>query len=822
MLKPEVFSYMMINQHLSHLAIAAGILVLVAMAWLPHAVSAAAALSGLYEQPLLVVDPGMHTARINRADVDEAGTSAVTGSHDKTVRVWSLHPPHLLTTLRMPAGPGNLGKIYAVAMSPDGAHIAVGGWTRWTEQDRSSRFPCSPATGRWSRGLKGCRTLCCISPSRAMAAIWQPGLLEPTASASMTARQTGAKSPGMLSMALVFTAWRSPQTAVWRPRALMARSASMTGSGGGVHNTRRHRARSPSVLRSIPWMARSRSGSIMQTPVALLDGATLAPRPSPEVGGIDNGDVATVAWSRDGTTLYAGGKYADKTGAHPVVAWADRGQGARRLLTSGATNTLMSLLPLPGGALLVAAQDPHVALLQAEGTVGWAAPSPLFNGRGQQRTLAVSADGMLVDFGYESGGKAPARFDLRQRQLLSARPADGLTAPPRQAGLALDGWEDTSSRHSTAPRCHSISMSSPAAWRCIPTRRGFVLGTEWSLRAYAATGTQRWRREVPGVVRAVNITGDGRLVVAAYGDGTIRWHRLEDGVELLAFMPRSTSTTGSPGPRKASMMQRLGPMASCSGTQSRLGGGRGDSCLAIPKLNRPTVLPLMIQEMDPVRALGIAEQADIRAAVKSRTGARVAPGALLHIVSIGVSDYGEHATKLKLAYAQKDAHDVAHALMRTQTSLYADIKLQYLPNGEAKNRHHATHWDDTYETLAASPQGRDLAVVMFSGHGAIIDDRYYLLPHDTDARTPPDQPRPCPVEELVPNYSTGGAGAGARAAGRLPCGGGEWRWQSPGCERQGLRAALAATNSPCSPRRTARRSRAKTPPGRTGPSPWPC
>ena len=41
----------------------------------------------------------------------------------------------------------------------------------------------------------------------------------------------------------------------------------------------------------------------------------------------------------------------------------------------------------------------------------------------------------------------------------------------------------------------------------------------------------------------------------------------------------------------------------------------------------------------------------------------------------------------------------------------------------------------TYENLAASPQGRDLAVVMFSGHGAIIDGRYYLLPHDVDART---------------------------------------------------------------------------------------
>ena len=33
----------------------------------------------------------------------------------------------------------------------------------------------------------------------------------------------------------------------------------------------------------------------------------------------------------------------------------------------------------------------------------------------------------------------------------------------------------------------------------------------------------------------MNISGNGKLVVAAYGDGTIRWHRLSDGQELLAL-----------------------------------------------------------------------------------------------------------------------------------------------------------------------------------------------------------------------------------------------------------------------------------------------
>ena len=45
--------------------------------------------AGLYEPPTLILDPGMHTAAITRADVD-AGRYAVTRSDDKTARVWSM------------------------------------------------------------------------------------------------------------------------------------------------------------------------------------------------------------------------------------------------------------------------------------------------------------------------------------------------------------------------------------------------------------------------------------------------------------------------------------------------------------------------------------------------------------------------------------------------------------------------------------------------------------------------------------------------------------------------------------------------------------
>jgi hypothetical protein len=83
----------------------------------------------LYEQPVLVIDPGMHTSLVKNGGVDAAGRIAVTGSYDKTLRVWSLPDGSLLRTIRMPAGPGATGQVFAVAVNADGTLVAAGGAT---------------------------------------------------------------------------------------------------------------------------------------------------------------------------------------------------------------------------------------------------------------------------------------------------------------------------------------------------------------------------------------------------------------------------------------------------------------------------------------------------------------------------------------------------------------------------------------------------------------------------------------------------------------------------------------------------------------------
>jgi hypothetical protein len=68
-----------------------------------------AAMAQLSEQPMLVVDPSMHTAPIKAAAVDAAGRLAVTGSDDKTVRLWS-HGREAIADDPRANRSGNIGK----------------------------------------------------------------------------------------------------------------------------------------------------------------------------------------------------------------------------------------------------------------------------------------------------------------------------------------------------------------------------------------------------------------------------------------------------------------------------------------------------------------------------------------------------------------------------------------------------------------------------------------------------------------------------------------------------------------------------------------
>jgi WD40 repeat protein len=689
----------------------------------------------LYDQPVLVVDPDMHTAPIKALAVDAVGRLGVTGSLDKTVRVWQLADGKLVQTIRVPAGPNAFGQIFAAAISPDSTLIAAAGYT----EDRPGRqviYLFDTNTGNMTAHIGGL-------PNSISTLAFSPD------GRYLAAGPNGKNGPRVFDRdqqwAEVFRATGYGGDHIWGITFATDGRLAVSSYDGYVRLYDRdfklavppRKATSGDRPAGISF---SPDGNVLavgydDVPVVdLFDGHTLAPLQGPNVAGL-NGALWQVTWSRDGKTLYAAGNYQRGKGS-PVLGWAEGGRGARRTYATGG-DSVSGLAALPNNALAVAMQDPALAVLEPSGTPRWVHTSPVPDFAGQYDKLSVSADGTIVDFGFDRFGRSPLRFDLRSLKLSHDQSADNLTLRPIQKGLSVEGWLNGLSPTLDGKPIELLQHEVSRSLAIHPDGTRFVIGAWWSLRAIDASGQRIWQHTVPGTVWAVNISGDGRLVVAAYDDGTIRWHRMDDGRELLALFvlpDKQNWVAWTPEGFYGATPGAFGVVR----WQVNRGLEAAPNTIpvsAISRLRRPDVLALVLQELETRAALGTAELKAARRDVQIATGSAKAPGARLHVLTIGVSDYGDKAKDLRLKFAERDAQDVASALVNTQDGgLYAEVKPIYLHDATADK---AGIFDAlaAIERNMAGSAGQDLAVVLFSGHGTVIDGQFYLVPYGVDDST---------------------------------------------------------------------------------------
>jgi hypothetical protein len=213
---------------------------------------------------------------------------------------------------------------------------------------------------------------------------------------------------------------------------------------------------------------------------------------------------------------------------------------------------------------------------------------------------------------------------------------------------------------------------------------------------------------------------------------------MSDGVELLAFMPLADQTNWVAWTPEGFYGASAGAHGVLRWHVNRGWDAPADSVAVedIPGLRRPAVLPLVLQELETPRALGLAELVQVKQQIAIRTNSKVPPGAKLHLLAIGISAYNEDcAEHLRLKYDHRDAYDLASGIANTQYSLYAAVSPQVLMDKEAKKAGILR----SLATMRAGMErgtGGDLAVVHFSGHGALVEGKLYLLPYEVDARDP--------------------------------------------------------------------------------------
>ena len=492
------------------------------------------------QRPILRIDPGMHTAAIARIGSDEACSLLVTGSHDKTARLWALPEgrqgsPQLLRTLRVPIGEDNEGKVFAVALSPNGKWVAAGGWdVGYFGQGRgfSSVYIFDTVTGRLVKRLgsfgdviyhlafspDGSRLAATLGGGKGMV-VWESGRWRFLAEDDNYGGKSsyGAAFDGANRL---YTVAQDGQMRRYSADGYLEAKADTQGG------------KEPYSIAVHPTAAKLAIGFNDTTAVEVYDASTLNRLYPVDTSGITGDDLTKVTWSAKGAQLYAGGH--PLSGAVPLVIWEDQGRG-RRSKVLLAKDTISQIFPC-GDGIAAAAADPAFGLIAASGEKQVWQEGVTADMRDKKRdALTLSFDGKRVRFGLGLGGMQPVLFDLVSFSLSDApQLAPGLSAP-RTSGVAVTDWENSLAPNlngePVALKEYELSRSLAIA----PDASHFVLGADFTLRAYRANGMELWSRKPADTAWGVNISGDGRVLIAASGDGTIRWYRMSDGQELLAL-----------------------------------------------------------------------------------------------------------------------------------------------------------------------------------------------------------------------------------------------------------------------------------------------
>jgi hypothetical protein len=551
------------------------------------------------DEPILRIEADMHTAQIIRIAVDGAGRYLITASKDKTGRVWDLGTGELLRVLRVPIGSGNEGKLYAVAISPDGKTVAAGGWTKG-RKDFHNIYLFDRASGRMKKRIPGLPNVIfhlAYSPDGRFLVATLGGKngirVYRTRDYGEAYRDTEYNGDSYWAafdrQGRLVTTCEDGYLRLYDPSFRFA--AKKKAPGG----------RRPFGVSFSPDGTRVAVGFLDSTSVNVLSGRDLSFLYGPDTRRVGNGNLATVAWSRDGRVLYAGGGYDDETGTTPILRWTEAGRGPYTAL-SASTDTILDILPLADGRVVFGASDPTIGVFDASGHRVWTRQRPILDLRMTRANLLISPDGSVVQFGYrvqrpgETWTRRHARFDLNQGRLslnptdespvkrvqkrLSALgyapgPADGILgpatrfairaferaeglpvrgelspallralgvdelSPPRMEapGIEITGWKNTYEPRLNGKALTLDQYERSRSLAIAPDGRRFLLGAEWSLRFFDREGKQLWEVPVPASAWAVNIASNGRVGVAAFGDGTIRWYLLSDGQEILALFP---------------------------------------------------------------------------------------------------------------------------------------------------------------------------------------------------------------------------------------------------------------------------------------------
>jgi WD40 repeat protein len=479
------------------------------------------------DQPLLRLEAGMHSARLRRLAVNRAGTRLVSVADDKTARIWNLADGKLIRTIRPPSESGLDGLLWATALAPDGRTVAVAGWIglNWTEG--TSVFLLDADSGRVKGHIDNLPEVVhhvAFSPDGRSLAI---GL-------------RGENGVSVYSTDTHHRLWRDDDyddSVTWLEYDRSGRLVTASADGGiRLYDKQLKRisrqgnlaGKRPCSARFSPQGTRIAVGFADESRLSVIAGADLGPQYQPAIARTGWNPLCAVAWSASGDTLYAGGELQNEQGQALLFSWASEGRGVPS--EKAVSGSAIVDIQAPGdGSLVVGTADPAWYRFDDKGVLQLGTESPIVT-QTRRNQLLLSADGLTAalvpDPAPTTAGDGVRGFTLRGMRLHSQ--VVGLS-PPRESGLSVKSWRVDDWRNSATPHLGPVELElaggeQSRSLAIAPDGRSFVLGADFSLRKFSNSGVSQWMKLIPSRALNVNVSADGRWLVAALSDGSIRWY----------------------------------------------------------------------------------------------------------------------------------------------------------------------------------------------------------------------------------------------------------------------------------------------------------
>ncbi len=494
------------------------------------------------ERPLLVVEQGAHSAPVRRIEASAARGLVVTASDDRTARVWGLSSGELQLILRPPAFGAEGGRLYAVAIHPTEPLVALGGTTGGAGHPHQIYL-----FDLQSGALR--RTIDAQAGDIRKLAWSQDGTL-------LLAGYAGTN--GLRAFALdgrpvfdkrldgpVFglaTASNGLAAAVSLDGRLLTYRAS-AGTLAPLADVQLGKRRAAGVAFSPDGRQLVVAYADKDEPPEIFDAQTGSPVARLPVAKVHGGDHRTVAWSPDGRFIFSGGTARSIDDQFAVLQYD---VASRTLLgqVNVARDSVTDLSALPNGDLAYSSFDGSWGIVSGS-RVARRVASPVSAIRGDvPADLELSADATAVRWGMKSAdGGLGFQFDKRA---LSLRPAQALRVPETRFGWFSAPSDVNNQRRPPVIGGKPMALADDERSRAATVIRAgastpgtAIVGTNRALYAVSEQGALLWRMPVDTEVRSVNASADGRLVVSAMADGTLRWWRARDGVLLMTLLATS-------------------------------------------------------------------------------------------------------------------------------------------------------------------------------------------------------------------------------------------------------------------------------------------